>query len=208
MKKLNSKKKIDLFFFTGKRGGFSHFVPIIKILDQQKSINYKILVTDMHLSSLFGNTLNEIKMYSKKIILLDSIQIKDNIANRLQVISKTIQALSKIFKKKKPNFLFLLGDRAEVLGAAIAAMHYNIPIIHLYGGDLTQGGTDEVTRHAISKLSNIHLTSNIQSYKNILRMGEESWRVFNVGLSSLDLLDKDFFRSRGYLEKKFTLRFY
>ena len=119
----------------------------------------------MHLSSLFGNTLNEIKMYSKKIILLDSIQIKDNIANRLQVISKTIQALSKIFKKKKPNFLFLLGDRAEVLGAAIAAMHYNIPIIHLYGGDLTQGGTDEVTRHAISKLSNIHLTSNIQSYK-------------------------------------------
>ena len=205
MKKLNSKKKIDLFFFTGKRGGFSHFVPIIKILDQQKSINYKILVTDMHLSSLFGKTLNEIKMYSKKIILLDSIQIKDTIANRLQVISKTIQTLSKIFKKKKPNFLFLLGDRAEVLGAAIAAMHYNIPIIHLYGGDLTQGGTDEVTRHAISKLSNIHLTSNIQSYKNILRMGEESWRVYNVGLSSLDLLDKDFFRSRSYLEKKFNI---
>ena len=109
MKKLNSKKKIDLFFFTGKRGGFSHFVPIIKILDQQKSINYKILVTDMHLSSLFGNTLNEIKMYSKKIILLDSIQIKDNIANRLQVISKTIQALSKIFKKKKTKFFIFIG---------------------------------------------------------------------------------------------------
>ena len=36
-------------------------------------------------------------------------------------------------------------------------------------------------------------------------MGEESWRVFNVGLSSLDLLDKDFFRSRGYLEKKFNI---
>ena len=29
------KKKIDLILFTGK-GGFSHFVPIIKILDQQK----------------------------------------------------------------------------------------------------------------------------------------------------------------------------
>ena len=60
----------------------------------------------MHLSSLFGNTLNEIKMYSKKIILLDSIQIKDNIANRLQVISKTIQALSKIFKKKKNQIFY------------------------------------------------------------------------------------------------------
>ena len=36
-------------------------------------------------------------------------------------------------------------------------------------------------------------------------MGEESWRVHNVGLSSLDLLDKDFFKSKSYLEKKFNI---
>ena len=41
-------------------------------------------------------------------------------------------------------------------------MHYNIPIIHLYGGDVTQGGTDEPTRHAITKIANIHLTSNLK----------------------------------------------
>ena len=61
-----------------------------------------------------------------------------------------------------------------------------------YGGDVTQGGTDEPTRHALTKLSNLHLTSNIKSYKNVIKMGEENWRVHNVGLVSLDLFKKNF----------------
>lgn len=205
MKKKN--KKININFFTGKRGGFSHFVPILKQIELSKKIEYKIIVADMHLSPFFGNTVNELKKYSKNLILLDRIKNKDTISNRLTVISKTIVSLSKIFKNKKPDFLFLLGDRAEVLGAGIAAMHFNIPIIHMYGGDITQGGTDESTRHAITKMANLHLTSNKQSYKNVLKMGEEKWRVFNTGLSSLELFKKNFFKSKDYLAKKFRIDF-
>jgi len=36
-------------------------------------------------------------------------------------------------------------------------------------------------------------------------MGEESWRVHNVGLSSLDLFKNDYFKSKIYLEKKFKI---
>ena len=198
-------KRPLIYFFTGKRGGFSHFVPLLRQINLSKKIDYKIIVADMHLSSFFGNTVNEIKNYSKKLILLDRIKTQDSVSNRLSVISKTIENLSKIFEKKKPNYLFLLGDRAEVLGAAIAGMHYNIPIIHLYGGDVTQGGTDESTRHAISKIANLHLTSNFQSYKNVKQMGEESWRIRNVGLSSLDLFRDNFFKSKTYLEQKFKI---
>ena len=85
-------------------------------------------------------------------------------------------------------------------------MHFNIPVVHLYGGDITQGGTDELTRHAITKIANLHFTSNFQSYKNIKKMGEENWRINNVGLSSLDLFKSEkFFKSRKYLEKKFKI---
>lgn len=198
-------KKPLIYFFTGKRGGFSHFVPLLRQINLSNKIDYKIIVADMHLSSFFGNTVNEIKNYSKKLILLEKIQTRDSVSNRLSVISKTINNLSKIFERKKPNYLFLLGDRAEVLGAAIAGMHYNIPIIHLYGGDVTQGGTDETTRHAISKIANLHLTSNFQSYKNVKQMGEETWRIHNVGLTSLDLFKDNFFKSKTYLEQKFTI---
>ena len=45
MEKLKIK---DNYFFTGKRGGFSHFIPILRILDGEKQINYKIIASDMH----------------------------------------------------------------------------------------------------------------------------------------------------------------
>jgi GDP/UDP-N,N'-diacetylbacillosamine 2-epimerase (hydrolysing) len=199
------KKKIIIHFFTGKRGGFSHFIPILRLLDENKRFDYKILAGDMHLSNFFGKTINEIKNYSSKIIRLKKNILKDTISNRLSVVSNTINSLSKIFSRLKPDFLFVLGDRAEVLGASIVGAHFNIPLIHMYGGDITQGGTDEPSRHAITKLSNLHLTSNNESYKNVKKMGEENWRVFNTGLTSLDLLKKKFFKSKNYLEKKYNI---
>lgn len=202
---MRRKKKIKIYFFTGKRGGFSHFIPILREFDKSKNIEYQIIAADMHLSDYFGKTINEIKRYSERIISLNKIHYEDTISNRLLVISKTIESLSRIFRKKKPDYLFLLGDRAEVLGAAIACMHHNIPIIHLYGGDITQGGTDEPTRHAITKIANIHLTSNLKSFKNIKNLGEETWRIKNVGLLSLDLFRENFFKKKSYLEKKFSI---
>ena len=203
MKKI--KKNKTIYFFTGKRGGFSHFIPILRVLDGEQRINYKIIASDMHLSDYFGKTINEVKQYTKNVIQLKKINLKDSIKNRLSVVSSTIESLSRVFKKKKPDGLLLLGDRAEVLGAAISAMHFNIPIIHMYGGDVTQGGTDEPTRHAITKMSSIHLTSNFDSYKNVLNMGEERWRVFNTGLTSLDLLKTKYFKSKSYIENKYNL---
>lgn len=204
---MNLRKKTLVYIFTGKRGGFSHFIPIMKIIDKKKDIDYKIIASDMHLSSLFGNTFNEIKLYTSKIIKLNGRMIKDAVKNRVSVISNNIENISKIFSKKKPDYLIVLGDRAEVLGAAIAAQFFNIPIVHMYGGDITQGGTDEPTRHAITKLSNLHLTSNINSQKNVRQMGEENWRINNVGLTSIDLFKNRFFKSKKYLEEKFSLDF-
>ena len=201
------KKKL-IYFFTGKRGGFSHYIPLIKILEKSNQFNYRFVVTDMHLSNLFGKTVNEIKIYTKKIIYLKSNTIQDSVKFRTSVIANTIKSLNDIFDKKKPDFLVLLGDRSEVMGAAISALQHNIPIAHLYGGDLTQGGTDEPTRHAISKLSNIHFTSNKDSYKNIIQMGEEKWRVHNIGLLSLDLLKQKKLKTKKYLEKKFQINFH
>ena len=198
-------KKLNLYFFTGKRGGFSHYISIIRLIKKIKLFKYKIIVGDMHLSDFFGSTVSEVNQYTKNLITLGKFTIKDSKKNRLSVISNTITKVGKILSDNKPDLFFLLGDRAEVLGASIAALHNNIPIAHMYGGDVTQGGTDEPTRHAITKISNIHLTSNSQSYKNVVAMGEEKWRVFNVGLSSLDLFENDFFKSKKYLENKYKL---
>ena len=58
------KKKKLIYIFTGKRGGFSHFIPILDSFNK-KNIDYKIIASDMHLSKKFGNTVNEIKITQK-----------------------------------------------------------------------------------------------------------------------------------------------
>ena len=103
---MKRKKKIKIYFFTGKRGGFSHFIPILREFDRSKNIDYQIIAADMHLSDYFGKTINEIKRYSQRIIPLNKIQYKDTISNELLVISNTIESLSRIFRKKTRLFIF------------------------------------------------------------------------------------------------------
>ena len=106
---MRRKKKIKIYFFTGKRGGFSHFIPILREFDKSKNIEYQIIAADMHLSDYFGKTINEIKRYCERIISLNKINYEDTISNRLLVISKTIESLSRIFRKKKTRLLIFTG---------------------------------------------------------------------------------------------------
>ena len=66
----------------------------------------------------------------------------------------------KIIEDQKPDLVIILGDRNELFSISVPCMIYNIPVLHLYGGDKTQGCTDESTRHAISMLSSYHIVSN------------------------------------------------
>jgi len=78
-----------------------------------------------------------------------------------------------------------LGDRAEMLGGAIIGAYMSIPVAHVHGGEVSST-VDEFTRHAITKLSHIHLPATKKSAGRIIKMGEEPWRVHAVGAPGLD----------------------
>ena len=79
------------------------------------------------------------------------------------------------------------------MGAVVAAHENNILIAHLEGGDITSGGThDDNIRHAITKLSHLHFATNKRSFKKIIALGEEKWRICLSGFTALDLIkEKD-----------------
>lgn len=104
--------------------------------------------------------------------------------------SAAMLAASTQYAFVKPDLVVVLGDRFEILGAAIAAFLLNIPIAHLSGGDVTEGSQDNAMRHAISKLAHIHFTTNEAAAHNLVHnLGEENWRVFNVGCPGIDNLE-------------------
>jgi GDP/UDP-N,N'-diacetylbacillosamine 2-epimerase (hydrolysing) len=81
----------------------------------------------------------------------------------------------------------VLGDRVETYSFANAAFFNQVPICHLFGGDIANVPYfDTNIRHAITKIANLHLASNRSSLENLTRLGEESWRCTLMGSPSLD----------------------
>ena len=195
----------NICFFTGKRGGFTHLIPILELISKKTAMNYSIIAVDMHLSNFFGNTIEEVRRYAQNVYTVETLMRSDSRLARTKSIGIGIMGISEILAKITPDLVFILGDRGEVLAMAICALEMNIPIVHLFGGDVCQGGVDEPVRHAITKLANIHLTSNQQSTERILKMGEEPWRVHNVGSPVLDLVRQKRFTSPQDVKEKFGL---
>jgi len=81
----------------------------------------------------------------------------------------------------EPEALILLGDRYETAAAALAATVARVPIVHLYGGEESVGAFDNALRHAITKLSHLHLVAHDVYARRVVQMGEDPANVHVVG---------------------------
>jgi len=97
-----------------------------------------------------------------------------------------LAGVGEFLAEKSPDYLVILGDRFEMLAAAHAAILRSVPIIHIGGGYLTFGAFDEQVRHAITKLSMLHLAASEDCVARIVQMGEAPGSVFNVGAPDID----------------------
>lgn len=167
---------------TGTRAEYGLLKNIMKEIDDDKELELKIIVTGMHLSDKYGMTINEIlsdgfHIDEKCPILLDG----NDIGKNARELSIAINEFTGAFNRLQPDILLILGDRYEIFAAAATAMLMNIPIAHISGGEITEGAIDEQIRHSITKMAHIHFPGSEIYGENIKNMGEESWRIFNVG---------------------------
>ena len=167
---------------TATRAEYGLLKPLITALKECGKYDVRVVVTGAHLSPDFGYTYKEIENdgieIDGKIPILEN---SDTPAAISRSMGRAMIGFSEYFENNKPDALVILGDRYEALAVVIAAMNERIPIIHLYGGDTTEGAIDEAVRHAISKLSYLHLVSTDESRNRVIQMGENPNRVFAVG---------------------------
>jgi GDP/UDP-N,N'-diacetylbacillosamine 2-epimerase (hydrolysing) len=140
----------------------------------------------MHLSEYFGLTVREIEAAGLTVAERIPVAIESATgAAMAQNLALTLAGCVKAFEKLQPDIVLLLGDRGEMLAGAIAAIHLNIPIVHLHGGERS-GTVDEPVRHAISKLSHYHFVATVGAKERLERMGERADRIFVTGAPGLD----------------------
>lgn len=88
------------------------------------------------------------------------------------------------------DVLVVLGDRWELPWVVMPAVLARVPIVHLHGGEITEGAIDERVRHAISKLSDVHCVASVDARDRLVQMGEDPATVHVTGAPGLDRLAK------------------
>ncbi len=185
---MGGKRRIAIF--TGNRAEYGLQYPILKAVDEHPTLDYLLLVSGAHLDNNFGRTLEEI--HNDGFRIEAEVKIEMNADSRIataQAIGEGVLSISRVLEQTQPDIFVVYADRFEGFAAVIAASQMNIPTAHIEGGDLTEGGAlDDSVRHAMTKLSHLHFTTNQQATNRLLAMGEELWRVHTVGFPAIDLI--------------------
>ena len=193
-----------LLYVTGSRAEYGIMKRLLLALKDDTDIDLTIVATGMHCDEKYGLTYQLIENDGFIIDRLININIDtSNNAKILQSMSVCQAEFGQYFQDNKFDAVMILGDRYEIFSVAIAAAMHNLPIIHLHGGEKTLGNYDEFIRHAITKMSKLHLASTEEYRQRIIQMGEHPDTVFNVGALGAEnslLMDLP---SKQQLENKF-----
>ena len=192
-------RKRKICVVTGTRAEYGLLYWLIKEIENDNKLELQIIATGMHLSPEFGLTYKEIEKDFKIDKKIEILLSSDTSIGLSKTMGLAQISFAEAYDDLKPDIIVVLGDRYEIFSAASAAMIARIPIVHLHGGESTEGIIDEAIRHSITKMSHLHFTAT-EEYKNrVVQLGEEPNRVFNVGgigienIKRLKLLTKDEF---------------
>ena len=175
-----------IVYVTGTRADFGLMESTLHRLHADAALELALVVTGMHLSPIHGMTVHEVEASGLPVharVELDHGAATGEMMARN--IGRMLVGFVDAFVQLRPDVVLVLGDRGEMLAAAIAAIHLNIPVAHIHGGERS-GTVDEPVRHAISKLSHLHLVATQESADRLVRMGEAAERISVVGAPGLD----------------------
>lgn len=178
------KRKICVI--TGTRADYGILQPVIQAIKNSRQLKLQLVVTGMHLMKEFGYTVKEIIKDGCEIEARVNISYQEDSGLAMaDSLGRAVSRLAKVFSRLKPDVVVVLGDRGEMLAAAVAANYLNIAVAHIHGGEVS-GHVDGLVRHAITKLAHIHFPATEMAKTRILRLGEEPWRITKTGAPALD----------------------
>jgi GDP/UDP-N,N'-diacetylbacillosamine 2-epimerase (hydrolysing) len=173
-------------YVSGTRADFGLMQSTLSAIQAHPSMELSMVVTGMHLSERYGNTVDDIVRAGLPVTQRVPVDMEPPTgATMARNVGRMLTAFVDALERIQPDVVLLLGDRGEMLAGALAAIHLNIPVAHIHGGERS-GTVDEPVRHAISKLSHFHFTATADAAARLVRMGEREDHVWVTGAPGLD----------------------
>ena len=196
MKILGNRKRIAVL--TTGRQDYGVLRSTVHSMHNDPAFDMRLWVGGMHLKERFGTSRDFI--HSEGIPIAQELDFLGEPPNLIEDSSRAMTMVGNVLVSESPDALLLVGDRSETLSAGMAATLATVPIIHLHGGEETEGAIDNVMRHALTKLSHLHLVSHPSYGKRVEQMGEDPENVVVVGAPGLDNRFRDDLPSVNELE--------
>ena len=193
---------------TGTRADFGLIRGLLSAIDLHDNFEYNLIAMGTHFSPEYGETYREILDSGITIdFRCDMLLSATSHAGVAKSFSLTTLALADYFSSKNIDAVLILGDRYEALAVASAALIFNIPIVHLCGGEVTDGAIDDAIRHSISKMASLHFVANEEYRSRVIQLGEQPETVHVVGGLGVDAISSTKVLTQSELEKQIDYRF-
>lgn len=185
---MDKKRRIGVF--TSARSDYGLLRYFLK--EAKGEFDVELLATGAHFCASKGNSIREILqdgiLKENKVIRILSFLDSETSQGFGKSVGLAQISFSQIFEDRSYDAIVILGDRFELFGISVPALVHGIPLVHISGGEVTEGVTDDSIRHAHTKLSHIHCVATEEFAENISKMGEEDWRIVITGECGLDEL--------------------
>lgn len=193
-----------ILYITGTRADYGLMRSVLRRIHEHPALSLDLVVTGMHLMDEFGYTVDEIHKDGYSYHIIDAIFPDETKAAMATFIGQLIEKITPYICATNPDIILVLGDRGEMLAGAIVGSYLSIPVVHIHGGEVTST-VDDITRHAITKLSHIHFPATQRSAERIIKMGEDPLSVYVVGAPGLEQILEGTITDRHTLLQKYDL---
>src|SRR5260370_17226049 len=145
---------------TVSRSDYGHLRSVLDGIRRAADLELILFVAGVPLAPELGDTLREVEAdgfpIAERIEMLEKADTPEAVAVST---GRGVEGFARAFAGRRPELVVVLGDRFEMLAAAVAALPFALPVAHIHGGEVSEGAVDNPSRHAITKRPHLHFPS-------------------------------------------------
>ena len=151
------------------RPSYCRIKTALRAIQEHPDLELQLVVAASALLDRYGTAVRTIEEDGFQIAARVYMVLEgENLATMAKTTGLGLLELATVFDNLKPDVVVTVADRYETLATAVAASYMNIPLAHVQGGEVT-GSIDEKVRHAVTKLSDLHLVATKVARERELR---------------------------------------
>ncbi|WP_036165308.1 non-hydrolyzing UDP-N-acetylglucosamine 2-epimerase [Massilia sp. 9096] len=172
-----------IYLVAGARPNFMKIAPIVRALQDQQALSFKIIHTGQH----YDREMNDV-FFEELGIPQPDVFMAAGGGSHAQQTAKIMIGFEELCIKERPDAVLVVGDVNSTLACSIVAKKLNIPVAHveagLRSGDMAM--PEEINRLVTDSISDWFFVTEPAALEHLRREGKDEKAIHYVGHVMVD----------------------